>query len=361
MKGSCLAAFVLFVVLLFDPAGAAAGVTEGLSLALGRAIPALFPFFVASSLVVETGGAAWLGRIFARPVRMLFGLPGAAASALVLGLSGGYPVGARTVRELYDRGLLQKTDAERALACCNNTGPGFLIGLCGVSLLGSVSAGVLLYSIHLLSALLVGMVLARGTTDEISTAAPTIPSPSFAVCFLACVERAGKTALRVTGFITVFSMLLRLLRGRGMVDWLARLLIPLCPLLGIPETAAQALVLGGLELTCGIASLPANLGNQLLPILSFLVGFGGLSVWCQSAAVLAGSDLSLRPCLWGKCLHGVLAAAIATIVIHWLPQPLPTAAIGVLDANPSAMPGFFFLFLSFLLPFISGKKGRHPV
>jgi sporulation integral membrane protein YlbJ len=356
-----LAAAALFAALLLDPAAAAEGVREGLALALGTAVPALFPFFLASSLLISTGCASFLGKFCAFPCRALFGLSGNAAPALLLGLTGGYPVGARTVRELYDRKLLSKEEAARALACCNNTGPGFLVGLCGASLLGSVQAGVFLYAIHVLSALLTGFALSEKDEEPHPNHPQPVEQKPFALCFVDSVQRAGVTALQVTAFITAFSVLIRLLRGLGIIDRFASLLTPLCPLLGLPKHGAQALVLGALELTCGLTALPSSAGRQLLPAMSVLTALGGLSVWCQSAAVLAGSGLPIWPMIRGKCLHALLAGALATITLHFLPLPLPVFSPAALPSIPRAMYGFALLFGSFLLPFVSGNGRRHRI
>ena len=40
-------------------------------------------------------------------------------------------------------------------------------------------------------------------------------------------------------------------------------------------------------------------------------GWGGLSVFCQTAAVLDGTDLSVRSCFLGKLVHGMLSAGMA--------------------------------------------------
>ncbi|MBQ8584784.1 MAG: sporulation protein [Butyricicoccus sp.] len=356
-----LAAGALFLALLLDPTGAAEGVREGLNLALGTAVPALFPFFLVSSLLISTGGASFLGRFFAFPCRVLFGLPGNAAPAFLLGLTGGYPVGARTVRELYDKKMLSKDEAGRALACCNNTGPGFLVGLCGAALLGSVQAGIFLYLIHAVSAILTGFALSERKDVQAADSPQAVEKKPFSVCFVDSVQGAGATSLKVTAFITAFSVLLRLLRSLGLIDRFAALLTPLCPLLGLPEHGAQALVLGAFELTCGLSALPQSEGRLLLPAMSVLTALGGLSVWCQSAAVLAGSGLSARPIVIGKCLHALLAGALSTIALHFAPRPLPVFTCGALTSAPCAMYGFVLLFGSFLLPFVSGNGRRHRI
>ena len=73
-------------------------------------------------------------------MRPLFSLSGAGASALALGLCGGYPVGARTAAALVENGSLPREEGERLLAFCNNAGPGFLLGVCGAGVFSSARA-----------------------------------------------------------------------------------------------------------------------------------------------------------------------------------------------------------------------------
>lgn len=106
------------------------GARTGLSLSFQMAVPALFPFFVAGALLTDTGVAAALGRACAWPLWKLYGLPGEAAGALVLGLTGGYPVGVQAAADLYAAGRLDKAQAEHLLGFCNNTGPGRSLWAC---------------------------------------------------------------------------------------------------------------------------------------------------------------------------------------------------------------------------------------
>ena len=50
----------------------------------------------------------------------------------LLGVTGGYPLGADAVARLRRSGALTREQAERALAFCNNSGPAFLVGAAGV-------------------------------------------------------------------------------------------------------------------------------------------------------------------------------------------------------------------------------------
>ena len=47
-------------------------------------------------------------------------------------------------------------------------------------------------------------------------------------------------------------------------------------------------------------------------------GWGGVSVLCQTAAVLDGSGLRIRPCLVGKAVHGLLSAGLAALLAGYI-------------------------------------------
>ena len=110
------AAALLFPVffgaaLLLFPDVSAAAARDGLTLCLQTVLPSLFPFFVLSSLLVQSDVPRLLSRAMAGVMYPLFGVSGAGASALILGLLGGYPVGARTVAELQEKGKFYRVTA----------------------------------------------------------------------------------------------------------------------------------------------------------------------------------------------------------------------------------------------------------
>ena len=114
LRGAAALLFPVFfgAALLFFPDVSAAAAREGVALCLQTVLPSLFPFFVLSSLLVQSDVPRLLSRAMAGVMYPLFGVSGAGASALMLGLLGGYPVGARTVAELYGRGEIAREEAE---------------------------------------------------------------------------------------------------------------------------------------------------------------------------------------------------------------------------------------------------------
>ena len=133
----------------------------GLNLCAQMIVPSLLPFFILSSLLQQLGLPGILGRWLSPVTQKLFGIGGAGASALLLGVTGGYPLGADAVARLRRSGARTREQAERALAFCNNSGPAFLVGAAGVGVFHSAGYGLLLYGVHVLSAVIVGMLFAR--------------------------------------------------------------------------------------------------------------------------------------------------------------------------------------------------------
>lgn len=273
-------------------------VQEGLALCAQSVIPSLFPFFVVSALLVSLGFAQFLGRSLEGFMRVLFHVGGNGAAALVLGLAGGYPVGARTAADLYRQGLCTRQEAERLLGFCNNCSPAFAVSILGWGVFHSGRAGVWLYLIHVFSALLTGMLLARldrqpvprpGTARK-SSAAPASPSPvSLSGALVGAVQSGLQSILGVCAFVVLF-------------------MVVLLPLRAVPGHLGDVLV-GAVELFNGANRLTADRAGFLLA--SALLGWGGLSVHCQTLSVLSGSGLSTRSYWLGKALQGLFSAALA--------------------------------------------------
>ena len=227
------------VGLLFYSRPVSAAVAQALSLCVRVLLPSLFPFFVLSSLLVSLGVAQRLSPLLERPMRWLFGLPGSCAAAVLLGAVGGYPLGARTAATLYQQRQCSKEDVLRVLGFCNNAGPAFIISAVGGGLLGDTSTGVLLYGLHLLSALLMGILFAgsQRSVRQSNFSPKTLDRVAVIPCFLQAVTGSLDTFLNVCGFVLIFAVLTCLLRQLSFLAGLGPL--------------AQGLLYGSLELTPG--------------------------------------------------------------------------------------------------------------
>ena len=296
----------LFLLFLFFSAEARQGAAEGLRLWGTLLVPSLLPYFTAAGLLTRLGAVTSLARRLAPAAARLFGVSGAGAAVFLLGLSGGYPLGAASIGELYRSGALQKEEAEHLLAFCDNSGPAFAVGALGAGVFGSAGWGLLLWGIHALSAAAVGILFRRKQTGG-APARPTQPPADFGAALGGAVTAAGRTVLQIGAYVIFFSALLASLGTLGFPDTLAG---ELAFRIGAPLSFFRALFTGALELSSGIgamAGLPLTPGSLALG--EFLLSWGGLCVHGQAGAAAEG--LKMRKRLGGKFLQGVFSAVLA--------------------------------------------------
>ncbi len=321
-----LALIIATAGLVAVPGEAIAGAKDGLVLCFNVIVPSLFPFFVLSSLVVDLGLAAYLGRALEGLMRPLFRVSGSCAAAVALGFIGGYPVGARTALQLYQQGLCSKPEAERLLAFCNNSGPAFILGVVGAGIFGDSRVGLLLYLTHALASLLVGLLFRfhGGAGYRRAAVSPSKPiqAVTLPAAFTGAVVRSLQSTLNICAFVVFFSVVLQLLSAFGVFAALADLLA----LAGFEPEWARRLVAGLLELSSGVSSLrgDTHLAGRV-SMAAFMLGWAGLSVHCQVLSFLIDSGLSAKTYLAGKLCHGLIAAGLTWCLTRVFPLSAPVA------------------------------------
>ncbi len=303
----CFSALV-FAAMLRYSAAAVTGAGDGLALCANVIAPTLLPFFVLSNLLCALGLPGYLGRWAEKPLRALFGAGGAGASAFILGLTGGYPLGAAAVAQLSSSGAISKAEGQKLLLFCNNTGPAFIIGMAGIGVFHSSALGVLLYAVHILAAILTGAALCSGNKVS-SPPDSAVCAVNFSAAMTDAMTRAVKSTAMISGFVIFFSMLAALMRESGLFTVLSGLLYE-HTVLSIGQS--ESLILGLLELGSGIASLRGMAATpENLALCAFILGWGGISVQFQTAAVTVSAGLRCAPAAFAKLLHGLLSASLA--------------------------------------------------
>ena len=250
------------------------------------------------------------------------------------------------VAVLLQQGALSREAAARVNAFCNCASPGFCIGLVGLGVFGSARTGAVLYGIHALSALLTGLVVARGPMAQSAGGrAAAAPREGFAFAFCGATQQAARTALTVTAFLTVFSVLLRLLRPA---------------LRALPYGDMLA---GLIELTNGLDELtllPLTICAQLT-LASFLLGFGGLAVQFQARALTAPFALPSGAFTLGKLLHGTIAAVCTALLFQLSPRALAVFAGAAAPPRAFNLTGAVLLGVLVLLLIWGGKSTKNKI
>ena len=268
-------------------------VREGISLWAASVLPATFPFLFLTAVFTSSKAYPRLTKAVAPAAGKLFRISGAGGCAAILSALSGYPVGARTVYDLYTSGRIAQSERFRLAALCTTTGPMFMVGAVGARMFQSAKLGWILFLSHLLA----------------------VYTVCFFLRFTAKKPLNNETVLAIRkedNDILLNSVLSVLCVGGSIALFYAfgQMLADLGAFAGIENPVLSALLRGLLEMTTGCKLLSQNSTPLNLAIACFLVTFGGLCVIMQQLTFLKKAGIKTLPFLGVKLLQGLLAGGI---------------------------------------------------
>lgn len=359
------AAVLLTLSLVLYPEAALEAAKDGMKLFLNVVFPSLLPFFILSEVMLSLGVVHFIGVLFEPLMRPLFNVPGEGAFVLSMGLAAGYPMDAVITARFRKQGLCTRTEGERMLAFSNTADPLFIFGAVAVGMFGISALGRTMALAHYIGAFLVGLIFRfyglgdrSATPERVRTGnilgravealikAREEDGRPFGQMMGDAVNDSIRTLWMICGFIMLFSTVVKIVEVVGLYAVVAAPLEWLFRMANIDLSLVRAAVIGLFEIDLGAvaaAKAPASLIQQVA-IAGAIIAWSGLSVHGQVASVLTGTDIRMRPYIFARLVHAVLAFMATTILMrmaghttadaHWL---LPV--IGGLPAG-FANPGF---------------------
>lgn len=317
--------FLLFTLclIIFSKSNIQA-VKTSLNIWVNNVIPSLLPFFIATELLNNTNIPKLIGNLFNKIMRPIFNVPGIGAYALFMGIISGYPVGAKIVTNFRNENLCTKEEAERLITFTNNSGPLFVLGTVGITLFYDTCIGLLLLFTHILACISVGIIFRFWKTKEKKkrnndTLTNNVTFNSLGEILSKSILSAINSVVLIGGFIVFFGILLSILQKTQIINLFKIIILPCFKLLDIDTQYITPLLTGVLELTNGVATISAIPNKNLsfnIVFCSFLLGFGGFSIILQVLSIISKSDISIKPYILGKLLHGTLAAFYTFVIMH---------------------------------------------
>lgn len=295
-----VACAVVAALLVVNAPLAMQGARAALALCGNVIIPALYPFFVIAAIYVQLSGRG----------RSRY----SATGALLLGLLGGYPVGAKVIAQLHAQGQLSRGQAQRLQLFCVNAGPGFLIGAVGAGMLGNRTAGIVLLAALTTGSLIMGLGvwLTTGRRKNKETLPTSASTPASSL--LVPVTQATKSIIMVCGWVVLFGALTSLLHLLPFAWWAA---IPFL----------QAL----LEVSGGTAALIH--AQVSLPVLAAGLAWGGLGVHAQVFSDVKTTGLPLWKFWLARLVHSGLAAVLCAALVRIIPVHMAVSVAAVPGAS----------------------------
>ena len=308
-------------------------VKSGLSLWANSVVPSLFPFFVATELLMHTNIISQMGLILNNYMKLLFNVRGEGGFAFIMGIISGYPVGAKIASNFRKNNICTKEECERLLSFTNNSGPLFIIGTVGILMFKNSTIGILLFITHILACISVGIIFRfwkKNKQSELynlknSSKINTKKEVSFSnlgEVLAESITSSISTILLIGGFVVIFSSIISILQSSGILNLISTCLSPIANSLNIDTTFISSILTGILEITNGINSI-SNIACKKISIniiiTAFLLGFGGISVLLQVWSITSKTDLSIKPYIYGKIIQGFLAGFYTYILINIFP------------------------------------------
>ena len=278
------------ILVITNPKVCTEGAVKGLLLSGRVIIPSLFPFTACVLFIMKSGGLSLLD--FANPfTKRVFRLSPQQFSLMLLSFIGGYPVGGKLLNEAVKSGKISKENAGIMLNYCVNAGPAFIVLAVGGGILGSKKIGYLLLLAHIISSLILSLVfghfIKNDNTDSENTAESFSPADNFVVS----VCEAASAIFSVCAYVILFSTVNEYMNCLSEKISVLKYISPL------------------LEVTNAVT------GMRNIVIIAFLLGFAGVSVWCQILSMGKLIKINFAVFTLSRTAHGVLSAVITALLL----------------------------------------------
>ena len=361
------------VLIIFFPKEVMDASKAGAVLWFNNVLPSLLPFFIGTNILMGLGAVDFLGILLEPAMRPVFGVPGCGGFALAMGMTSGYPMGAKLSGDLREGERISAIEAQRLMSFVNNSGPLFMLGAVGTGMFGSEKAGIFILVTNFLSAVLCGIIFKSYKGGKENSPAPRKKGVIKAA--LTAMEKARKkdarpfgklmadsvfksieSILQIGGFIMLFSVVLKIAESIGFMA----LLINISESLGFfgKREITEALIYGFVEITNGAGKLAAlGLSRENLILCSTMVSFGGLSIFAQTVAFLSKTDIKAHIYFLSKLLNAALTAVIGILIYPLFSftkiNPAEAAPVFALNPTGSLMASIFIYAVVLLAVFVT--------
>lgn len=290
------------VCLILDSQCAASAAANAIKQCLTAVVPSLFPLFVIANYAIPM-----LAEIRIPLLSRFCKLPCGGESIFLLGLLGGFPIGAQCISQTS----LPQKNAQRMLGFCNNCGPAFIFGILGC-FFNNKMVPLVLMLIQATTALMIAHLWPGNSQQSYQMHLQRLT-----------ISQAVQRAIRSMSTVCAWILL-----GNVILSFAQRWIFPFLPNL-------LCIILSGiLELSNGCFLLP-NIPSEPLRfvIAAGFICFGGVCVLLQIHAIVSSHNISMIPCIVQKLLQAVLGCAIAALYLRVGICALPIALITAVAAK----------------------------
>lgn len=296
---------------------------EGINLWVFIVLPSLLPFFIINDMLISLKVPDNISRLFAPFAKFLFNTSGYGAYVFIMSIFSGYPTGAKITSNLIEGKKISSYEGQKILTFSSTSGPLFIIGVVGASMLKSTSAGYILILSHILGAIINGIVfsilLGRNNTYDSKVEKIKYNNKSISEMLSDAILNSFLTSGIIGGYIILFSVIISLLNKIEFFNIFSSIL---CSVFLIPIHTSNLIshfFEASLEISNG-AKILSNLSIQMdhkLILLSFIIAFSGLSIIGQVSSIITKSKINLNIYILSKISHGLISSMLCYVFLYF--------------------------------------------
>lgn len=307
-----------FFVLLFGfflskyPEASFSAVKGGVKICTELLIPSLFPFIFFSSLMINSGVYKLIGEIFS-PLSNIFFIPKDAISVFLLSMVGGYPIGAKGIKDLFDKQIINSEQAERMLMFCVNSGPSFVLGIIGTSLLKNSEISFAILKSQILSSCVIAIllgILSRIKYKKIYNRKNETFNTPFGDTLINSCESSCCSILSICTLIIIFNIFFLFLNQVRIIKLIKGMMINL----NFPHSISNCLPYMIFEVTKACIEISKN-GNSPL-LFTLATSWGGLCVHMQVFSIIKGIKIKYSKFLIYRLINSFLSCFFVNIFLN---------------------------------------------
>ena len=274
-------------------------IMEALNMWVNNLIPALFPFFIISDILINYNIINYIPKIIKNMCKKLFNISDNMLTILILSMISGFPSNARNTRNLYDNGLITLEEANHILIFSHFSNPVFILTTVAVFFFHNKKIGITLLVIHYLSNFILGIcfrnkiIICNKKKKDINNI------NNFGNIFINSIKKSIDTIITICGIVTVFLMLSQIIINT------------------LNLNSYNAMIIKGLfEITIGIQALcNLDISEEFkMVITSMFLAFGGISVHVQVFSQIAGTKIRYIYFFIGRMYQMIIAGLLTYIV-----------------------------------------------
>ena len=262
-------------------------------------IPALFPMFIISDLLITYNFINYIPKWFINIFSYLFNIKKDCVLVFFLSMLSGFPSNAKNIRKLYDMNIITSKEASHMLMFTHFSNPLFILSTLSIFFLNNKELGIVILLSHYLSNFIIGIIFRKLNTISNNNSNKKKKILHFGPIFINAIKSSLDTLLVILGTLTCFLIMSSIIINRFNLNSYNSLLIKSI-----------------LEITMGLKELSLfNFSNLTKTVLSScILSFGGLSVHMQVISQLIDTDISYKYFFIGRVFQVVISLFLSYVI-----------------------------------------------